>query len=137
MGIGGITPAQKLKMARESYCGVPLRTEDYRLIRKNPRSGQSEMWNSLNKQRYLALCQRYCPALQLSDLHPCRPCIRAQAVLGDGTLAHDSLIPETRHTIHVCNAHCRPRHRLCRTPAKLLTASLLGSSCKQCIRENA
>jgi hypothetical protein len=27
MGIGGITPAQKVKWPREFYCGAPLKTE--------------------------------------------------------------------------------------------------------------
>ncbi len=75
-----------------------------RVIRNNLRSGLSEMWNSLNKRAYLALCQRYCPELTLDDLEPYRPGIRAQAVLADGTLVHDFLIRETARSIHVCNA---------------------------------
>jgi L-2-hydroxyglutarate oxidase len=75
-----------------------------RVIRNNLRSGLSEMWNSLNKRAYLALCQRYCPELTLDDLQPYRAGIRAQAVLADGTLVHDFLIRETARSIHVCNA---------------------------------
>jgi L-2-hydroxyglutarate oxidase len=75
-----------------------------RLIRDNLRSGIFEMWNSLNKRAYLALCQKYCPELVLADLQPYRPGIRAQAVLADGTLVHDFLIKETSRSIHVCNA---------------------------------
>jgi L-2-hydroxyglutarate oxidase len=62
------------------------------------------MANSLLKSRYLALCRRYCPELELSDLSPYRSGVRAQAVLADGTMVHDFLIGETERTIHVLNA---------------------------------
>jgi len=75
-----------------------------KVIRNNLRSGLSEMWNSLSRSAYLALCQRYCPELTLNDLTPYRAGIRAQAVMADGTMVHDFLIRETARTIHVCNA---------------------------------
>jgi L-2-hydroxyglutarate oxidase len=75
-----------------------------RVVRANLRSDFDEMRNSLSKRRYLQLCRRYCPELTLADLSPYRAGIRAQAVLGDGTLVHDFLIGETARTIHVCNA---------------------------------
>ena len=75
-----------------------------RVIRDNLKSGALEMANSLLKSRYLALCRRYCPELELSDLSPYRSGVRAQAVLADGTMVHDFLIGETERTIHVLNA---------------------------------
>ena len=115
--IGGyvtVGPNAVLAFAREGYRFSHINFGDLaemivypgfrRVIRQNLRSGLSEMWNSLSKRSYLALCQRYCPELQLGDLQSYRPGIRAQAVLADGTLVHDFLIRETERTIHVCNA---------------------------------
>lgn len=115
--IGGyvtVGPNAVLAFAREGYQFADVSLRDLsemigyrgfrRMIRANLRSGLSEMWNSLSKRRYLALCRRYCPELTLEDLVPYRPGIRAQAVLPDGTLVHDFLIRETARTIHVCNA---------------------------------
>jgi (S)-2-hydroxyglutarate dehydrogenase len=67
-------------------------------------AGVEEMRNSLWKQGYLAQCRKYCPALTLADLQPGVAGIRAQAVLHDGTLAHDFLFAETARMLHVCNA---------------------------------
>ncbi|MBT6052140.1 MAG: L-2-hydroxyglutarate oxidase, partial [Candidatus Scalindua sp.] len=50
------------------------------------------------------LVQKYCPQLQLSDLKPYPPGIRAQAVLKDGSLVHDFLFAESPRSLHVCNA---------------------------------
>ncbi len=115
--IGGyvtVGPNAVLAFARDGYRFGDVSLRDLsemiayrgfrRVIRNNLRSGLSEMWNSLNKRSYLALCQRYCPELTVSDLEPYRPGIRAQAVLADGTLVHDFLIRETARSIHVCNA---------------------------------
>ncbi|PYE25986.1 L-2-hydroxyglutarate oxidase [Rhizobium sp. PP-CC-3A-592] len=115
--IGGyvtVGPNAVLAFAREGYRFSDVNVRDLkemiaysgfrRLVRNNLRSGLSEMGNSLSKRRYLALCRRYCPELQLDDLKSYRPGIRAQAVLADGSLVHDFLIRETRRTIHVCNA---------------------------------
>ncbi|TCM52205.1 L-2-hydroxyglutarate oxidase [Rhizobium sp. PP-F2F-G48] len=115
--IGGyvtVGPNAVLAFAREGYRFSDVDFRDLkemiaypgfrRLVRNNLRSGLSEMGNSLSKRRYLALCRRYCPELQLDDLYPYRSGIRAQAVLADGSLVHDFLIRETRRTIHVCNA---------------------------------
>ncbi|NEI71620.1 L-2-hydroxyglutarate oxidase [Rhizobium lusitanum] len=115
--IGGyvtVGPNAVLAFARDGYRFGDVSLRDLaemiaypgfrRVIRANMRSGLSEMWNSLNRRGYLALCQRYCPELTLKDLQPYRPGIRAQAVLADGTLVHDFLIRETARSIHVCNA---------------------------------
>jgi L-2-hydroxyglutarate oxidase len=115
--IGGyvtVGPNAVLAFAREGYGFGTVDLRDLRdmvafpgfrrLIRANLKSGVTEMANSLSKQRYLALCRRYCPELTLTDLLPYRSGVRAQAVLPDGTMVHDFLIGETRRTIHVLNA---------------------------------
>jgi L-2-hydroxyglutarate oxidase len=115
--IGGyvtVGPNAVLAFAREGYGFGTVNLRDLRematfsgfrrVIRENLKSGALEMANSLLKSRYLALCRRYCPELELSDLSPYRSGVRAQAVLPDGTMVHDFLIGETERTIHVLNA---------------------------------
>lgn len=115
--IGGyvtVGPNAVLAFAREGYGFGTVSLRDLRematfrgfrrVIRENLKSGALEMANSLLKSRYLALCRRYCPELELSDLLPHRSGVRAQAVLADGTMVHDFLIGETERTIHVLNA---------------------------------
>ena len=115
--IGGyvtVGPNAVLAFAREGYGFGAVSLRDLRemvafrgfrkVIRDNLKSGALEMANSLLKSRYLALCRRYCPELELSDLLPYRSGVRAQAVLADGTMVHDFLIGETERTIHVLNA---------------------------------
>jgi L-2-hydroxyglutarate oxidase len=115
--IGGyvtVGPNAVLAFAREGYRFNAVDRRDLqdmavypgfrRLIRANLKSGVGELWNSLSKKRYLALCRRYCPELELADLLPYRAGVRAQAVLPDGTMVHDFLIGESARTIHVLNA---------------------------------
>ena len=115
--IGGyvtVGPNAVLAFAREGYGFGTVSLRDLRematfrgfrtVIRENLKSGALEMANSLLKSRYLALCRRYCPELELSDLSPYPSGVRAQAVLADGTMVHDFLIGETERTIHVLNA---------------------------------
>jgi L-2-hydroxyglutarate oxidase len=115
--IGGyvtVGPNAVLAFAREGYGFGTVNLRDLRqmaafpgfrkVIAANVRSGLAEMANSLLKSRYLALCRRYCPELELGDLLPYRSGVRAQAVLADGTMVHDFLIGETARTIHVLNA---------------------------------
>jgi (S)-2-hydroxyglutarate dehydrogenase len=115
--IGGyvtVGPNAVLAFAREGYGFGTANLRDLRemvafrgfrkVIRDNLKSGALEMANSLLKSRYLALCRRYCPELELSDLLPYRSGVRAQAVLADGAMVHDFLIGESERTIHVLNA---------------------------------
>jgi L-2-hydroxyglutarate oxidase len=115
--IGGyvtVGPNAVLAFARNGYSFGEFNLRDLmemmgfagfrKMIRSNLRSGLSEMWNSLSRSAYLALCRRYCPELTLNDLTPYRAGIRAQAVMADGAMMHDFLIRETTRTIHVCNA---------------------------------
>lgn len=109
-----VGPNAVLAFAREGYGFASVSPSDMReliafpgfrkVIRDNLKSGLTEMANSLSKSRYLALCRRYCPELDLADLAPYRSGVRAQAVLADGTMVHDFLIGETDRTIHVLNA---------------------------------
>ena len=75
-----------------------------RFLRRNLKVGLDEIWNSLSRRRYLALCQRYCPELTLADLHPHPAGVRAQAIMADGTVEHDFIIRATARMVHVCNA---------------------------------
>ncbi|MFN8590377.1 MAG: L-2-hydroxyglutarate oxidase [Thermomicrobiales bacterium] len=115
--IGGyvtVGPNAVLAFAREGYRFRTVNTRDLaemarypgfrKVIQTNLKSGIQEMANSLSKRRYLALCRRYCPELELADLLPYRSGVRAQAVLPDGTMVHDFLIGETARSIHVLNA---------------------------------
>ncbi len=115
--IGGyvtVGPNAVLAFAREGYTFGDVNVNDLlemarysgfrKVIAANLKSGVQEMAGALVKARYLALCQRYCPELELDDLQPYRAGVRAQAVLPDGTMVHDFLIGETARTIHVLNA---------------------------------
>ncbi|MBT8101788.1 MAG: L-2-hydroxyglutarate oxidase [Gammaproteobacteria bacterium] len=76
----------------------------WKVLAKNFRTGVAETKNSLWKPGYLKRVQKYCPSILLQDLGPCPAGIRAQAVLGDGTLVHDFLFAESPRSLHVCNA---------------------------------
>jgi L-2-hydroxyglutarate oxidase len=115
--IGGyvtVGPNAVLAFARQGYRFTDFNLKDLaemarfpgfrKVIWNNLASGLGEMANSLSRRHYLALCQRYCPELTLSDLHPHPSGIRAQAVRKDGSLVHDFLISRTDRTIHVLNA---------------------------------
>lgn len=115
--IGGyvtVGPNAVLSLAREGYGKLAFNTRDvadmlgfagfWRTMAANLGPGLHEARMSLFRRSYLQACRRYCPGLELEDLTPHRPGIRAQAVMRDGTLAHDFLIRRTARTIHVCNA---------------------------------
>ncbi|SLN60642.1 L-2-hydroxyglutarate oxidase [Oceanibacterium hippocampi] len=115
--IGGyvtVGPNAVLAFAREGYRFGDVSARDlaamarfggfWRLIGRNLGPACNEMWSSLSRRRYLALCRRYCPSLELDDLQPYPAGVRAQAVAADGTMIHDFLIRETARSLHVCNA---------------------------------
>lgn len=115
--IGGyvtVGPNAVLSLSREGYAKIAPSMRDmvsmagfpgfWRTMRNNLRTGLTETASSAFRSRYLKLCQRYCPSLELEDLRPHPPGIMAQAVMRDGTLVHDFLIRQTRRTIHICNA---------------------------------
>lgn len=113
---GSVTvgPNAVLAFAREGYPKGSFDARDvaemmgapafWKLVAGNIRSGLREMASSLSRRRYLALCRKYCPSLEIGDLLPCPAGIRAQAVSLDGALCHDFLIEQTPRVLHVCNA---------------------------------
>ncbi|UYP68676.1 L-2-hydroxyglutarate oxidase [Thalassobacter stenotrophicus] len=115
--IGGyvtVGPNAVLGLSREGYAKTDVSLRDmaamagyagfWRVMAKNLSHGVGEMRNSLSRKRYLKLCQRYAPGLELEDLQPYPAGIRAQAVARDGTLVHDFLLKRTARMLHVCNA---------------------------------
>lgn len=76
----------------------------WRAAVQNWRSGLDEMGSSFFKSRFVEKCRRYCPQIRSGDLLPMAPGIRAQAVMNDGTLAHDFLIERTQRILHVGSA---------------------------------
>lgn len=113
---GGFTvgPNAVLALAREGYDRPAFDLRDatdsllwpgfWRLVARNARAALDEGAASLSRRLYLRKVQRYCPRVQLADLAPWRPGIRAQAVAPDGRLIDDFLFAQGRHTLHVCNA---------------------------------
>ncbi|WP_040800111.1 L-2-hydroxyglutarate oxidase [Nocardia higoensis] len=109
-----VGPNAVLGLAREGYRKGSVDRRDLldiitfpgmrRVARTHLRTGARELRNSLFKRGYLAECRKYCPQLTTADLRPRPAGIRAQAVLPDGTLAHDFLIERTPRSIHVLNA---------------------------------
>lgn len=76
----------------------------WRMLGRNARTASAELRNSIWKRGYLEQCRKYCPSLRLEDLLPHPAGIRAQAVMADGTLAHDFLLEKTERMLHVLNA---------------------------------
>ncbi|MGK8491703.1 L-2-hydroxyglutarate oxidase [Nocardia asiatica] len=109
-----VGPNAVLGLAREGYRKGSFDVRDarevlgypgfHRVAKANVRTGLRELRNSLFKRGYLAQCRRYCPELTLADLLPREAGIRAQAVLRDGTLAHDFMIERTERSVHLLNA---------------------------------
>lgn len=109
-----VGPNAMLGLAREGYPKLSMNLRDmvdmatfpgfWGALAKNIRPGLDEIGNSLFKRRYLAACRRYCPSLELADMLPMEPGIRAQAVGADGTMLHDFLFLDTDRMLHVCNA---------------------------------
>ena len=112
---GSVTvgPNAVLGFKREGYGKVNFSPRDtlemlsfkgfYKVIRNHFRSGMTEMKNSKYKRGYLKQVKKYSPLIKLKDLQPYPAGIRAQAVLGDGTLVNDFLFVESKRSIHVCN----------------------------------
>jgi (S)-2-hydroxyglutarate dehydrogenase len=113
---GGFTvgPNAVLALAREGYTKTTLSPRDlgesltwpgfWRMLRRNAQAAAGELAGSASRRLYLRKVQRYCPQVQLGDLAPWRPGVRAQAVARDGRLIDDFLFLDTAHSLHVCNA---------------------------------
>lgn len=113
-GSVSVGPNAMLGLSREGYAKGSINLRDlmetlsfpgfWGAISKNIGPGLTELGNTLFKGRYLAECRRYCPSLELDDLTPMEPGIRAQAIMRDGSMQHDFLMLETERMLHVCNA---------------------------------
>lgn len=113
-GSVSVGPNAVLGMAREGYAKGSINLRDlmetlsfpgfWGAISKNIRPGLAELGNTIFRGRYLDECRRYCPSLELSDLTPMEPGIRAQAIMRDGSMQHDFLMLDTDRMLHVCNA---------------------------------
>ena len=113
---GSVTvgPNAILALAREGYRWRDVDAGDlagtlafpgfWKMLAANSKATMAELWGSLSRRRYLDLCRKYCPQLELADLTPYPAGVRAQAVLRDGTLVHDFLIKRSARSLHVCNA---------------------------------
>ncbi|MCI0465533.1 MAG: L-2-hydroxyglutarate oxidase [Beijerinckiaceae bacterium] len=107
-------PNAVLGFSREGYAKFSFNPRDaaytltypgfWKAAGRHLATGAAEIRNSLWKRSYLAQCRKYCPDLSLADLEPGFAGIRAQAILHDGTLAHDFLFAESARQLHVCNA---------------------------------
>lgn len=113
---GGVSvgPSAMLALARERYerfgwdradaWDIARYPGSWALLARYRRAGWRELACALSRRRYLREVRRYCPELDLGDLQPMPPGIRAQAVGRDGQLIHDFLLQQTARTLHVCNA---------------------------------
>lgn len=115
--IGGyftVGPNAMLSLGRETYDANRPVPRDlaamlsfpgfWLLMLRFARAGLHEMRGSLFKSVYLERAHKYCPSLEMDDLEPYRPGIRAQTVGPDGRLVDDFLFLETARSLHVCNA---------------------------------
>lgn len=113
---GSVTvgPNAILALDREGYRKIAANGRDafsalsypglWRAITTNWKSSLQELGNSLSRRGYLQQCRKYCPSLELADLQPFPPGIRAQAVGRNGQLIHDFLFRKTERMLHVLNA---------------------------------
>lgn len=132
-----VGPNAVLGFAREGYerLSVDLRdTADWfrfpglwKTLGRNWRSAAVELRNSLWRGGYLAECRKYCPSLELADLRPHPAGIRAQAVMRDGSLAHDFLFVGSERQLHVCNAPS-PAATSALPIGEMIAARLLGTA---------
>jgi L-2-hydroxyglutarate oxidase len=107
-------PNAVLALAREGYGPLEVNVKDvgqmlsfpgfWRFARRHWRMGVSEYARSLSRDRFVCSLQRLVPAVQVADLVPAQPGVRAQAVRRDGQLVDDFLFAETRLSVHVLNA---------------------------------
>lgn len=113
-GYTTVGPNAVMALGREAYDRVNLSPKElarqfgftgtWRLLWQFKRQVLAEAKTSISRRAYLALVQQYCPEVELVDLLPYRPGIRAQAVSSDGELIHDFVFAQTSLTLHVLNA---------------------------------
>lgn len=75
-----------------------------RLAAEHWTKGIDELHRTLSKHAYVREVQGLVPAVQASDLLPCRSGIRAQALRSDGSMVDDFVMIDQEDALHVCNA---------------------------------
>lgn len=112
---GGVLagPSAVLALEREGYRRAGFSLQDvvdlagfagfWKMVRRNWRSGASELWRSLNKRAFLRALQKLAPDLRAEDLRPGESGVRAQAVDRTGRLLDDFHIVPADRVIHVLN----------------------------------
>lgn len=109
-----VGPNAVLAFKREGYKKTDFSIKDswemlvfpgmFKLVFKNLRASLTEFKNSISKNGYLRLVQKYCPSIELSDLKSYPAGVRAQAVKANGELVDDFLFMNTKRVLAVCNA---------------------------------
>lgn len=115
--VGGyltVGPNAVLALGKEAYRKTDAKPSDlysmftysgtWKLMSKHLNSGIQELRDSMSKRGYLKRVNKYCELIQLDDLLPYRPGIRAQAVSQSGELLHDFEFVKSARTLHVGNA---------------------------------
>jgi len=107
-------PNAVLALKREGYRKFDVNLRDlfdminypafWRLAGRHLREGANEMLRSMSKASFVRSLQRLIPEVQMDDLVPASPGVRAQALLDDGTLMDDFFILPGERSMHVCNA---------------------------------
>ena len=116
-GIAGVVeagPNAVLAFKREGYSWRDASLRDmtdwaafsgfWRMLRKQWRTGASEIARSLSRRRFLASLQALVPALTDNDIEPGGSGVRAQAVGRDGRLIDDFYIQFAPGIVNVLNA---------------------------------
>jgi len=76
----------------------------WRLIGRHAGEGLKEMARSFSKQAFVRSLRQLVPAVEVADLVPSTPGVRAQALRPDGGLVDDFLIVHGPQAVHVLNA---------------------------------
>jgi L-2-hydroxyglutarate oxidase LhgO len=107
-------PNAVLAFGRESYGRYQVHPGDVvetvrtagfrRLARKHLRMGLSEMARDYSKHLFVASAKKLLPELEPGDVVPGDAGIRAQALLGDGSLVDDFVLERRPGIVHVRNA---------------------------------
>ena len=112
---GGVTagPNAVLALKREGYRWTDISAGDlteiltypgfWRMAKKYWRTGANEVYQSLNKQRYVQALQMLIPEITAEDLVAGGSGVRAQSVRPDGSLVDDFQFTRSANTLHVCN----------------------------------
>lgn len=113
---GGVEcgPNAVLAWKREGYSKLSFSPRDsletlgfggfWRMAARHWKTGFGEMHRSVSKSAFVRALQKLIPELRSEDLQPGGAGVRAQAVLGDGTLVNDFQFARSDGALHVLNA---------------------------------